>query len=195
MGPEDYRAALLAAVGDLDMDEVRGAADRLAAAWARGATVFVVGNGGSAATASHMTCDLAKSATVGLSPGVRAVSLHDAAAVTAWANDVAYEAVFAAQLATQARPGDLLVVISASGNSPNVLQALVTAKAHRVETLALLGFDGGSALALADHAIVVGSAHYGVVEDVHLAINHMVTEILGARLAALASAAQPGGPR
>ncbi|MFF0223188.1 SIS domain-containing protein [Streptomyces sp. NPDC004629] len=191
MEPDTYLTALVDAARGLDVDDVTAAVDRIAAARARGATVFVAGNGGSAATASHMACDLAKTATPGLSAGLRVVPLLDTSVLTAWANDVSYEAVFAAQLATQARAGDLLVAISASGNSPNIVQALTTARAHRVETVALVGFDGGTARSLADVVITVPADHYGVVEDMHLAVNHMITEQLGARL----GSCTVGGPR
>ncbi|ATL25042.1 D-sedoheptulose-7-phosphate isomerase [Streptomyces formicae] len=204
MEPDSYLRMLVDAVRGIETGQVTAAVDRIAAAWTRGATVFVAGNGGSAATASHMACDLAKTATPGLAAGVRVVPLLDTSVLTAWANDVSYEAVFAAQLATQARAGDVLVVISASGNSPNIVQALTTARAHRVETVALLGFDGGTARSLADKVIMVPADHYGVVEDLHLAVNHMITEQLGARTgaravggAAAVSAAPPvvGGAR
>ncbi|WP_404951131.1 SIS domain-containing protein [Streptomyces sp. ARC12] len=198
MEPDSYLKALADAARGLDPDEVTAAADRIEAAWARGATVFVVGNGGSAATASHMACDLAKSATPGLAAGNRVVPLLDTSVLTAWANDVSYEAVFAAQLATQARAGDILIVVTASGNSPSIVQALTTARTRRVETIALLGFDGGRARSLADDVIMVPADHYGVVEDLHLAVNHMITELLGARALASASvAASPtvGGTR
>lgn len=186
MEPDSYLRALADAARGLDPHEVTEAADRIEAAWARGATVFVAGNGGSAATASHMACDLAKTATPGLAAGIKVVPLLDTSVLTAWANDVSYEAVFAAQLATQARAGDVLITITASGNSPNIVQALTTARARRVETIALLGFDGGTARSLADEVIMVPAHHYGIVEDLHLAVNHMITELLGARLAARA---------
>ncbi|MEV0227372.1 SIS domain-containing protein [Streptomyces spongiae] len=182
MEPDSYLSTLVEAAHRIDTREVSAVADRIAAAWARGATVFVAGNGGSAATASHMVCDLAKSATPGLAAGVRVVPLLDTSVLTAWANDVSYEAVFAAQLATQARAGDVLVAITASGSSPNIVQALITARAHGVESVALLGFDGGTARSLADDVVMVHAHHYGVVEDLHLAVNHMITEQLGARM-------------
>ncbi|MDX3639996.1 SIS domain-containing protein [Streptomyces sp. MB09-02B] len=178
MDPDDYVKSLVETVENLSVAGVRSAADRLAAAWARGSTVFVAGNGGSAATASHMACDLAKTAVRGRPGGLRVVPLLDVSAVTAWANDVSYAAVFAGPLAAQARPGDVLIVVSASGNSPNIVEALACARAGSVETIALLGFDGGAARALADHVILANASHYGVVEDVHLAVNHMLTELL-----------------
>ncbi|MEV5884502.1 SIS domain-containing protein [Streptomyces sp. NPDC052020] len=178
MEPDEYVKSLVETVEGLSVAGVRSAADRLAAAWDRGSTVFVAGNGGSAATASHMACDLAKTAARGRPRGLRVVPLLDVSVLTAWANDVSYEAVFAAPLAAQARPGDVLIVISASGDSPNIVEALTCARAASVETIALLGFDGGAARALADHVILANAAHYGVVEDVHLAVNHMLTELL-----------------
>jgi phosphoheptose isomerase len=98
--------------------------------------------------------------------------------MTAYANDVSFDEVFAQQLQTLAREGDALMVISASGNSPNILRALNVARALRVETLGLLGFNGGAALALVDHALIVPSSHYGYIEDAHGLVMHLVTDAL-----------------
>ncbi|HZG04295.1 MAG TPA: SIS domain-containing protein [Streptomyces sp.] len=178
LDPDTYVKNLCDALAGLSTGQIRAVGDRLAAAWARGATVFVVGNGGSAATAAHMACDLSKSTAVEGGPGLRAVPLLDTAVLTAWANDTSYEEVFAAQLRTLASPGDVLVVISASGNSPNILKALAAARACAVESIALLGFEGGAAALRADHTITAYVHHYGLAEDVHLAINHMLTDYL-----------------
>jgi D-sedoheptulose 7-phosphate isomerase len=146
--------------------------------------VFTVGNGGSSSTASHMAADLAKN-TIG--PNLkrfRVMSLADNASIlTALANDLGYENVFSEQLVNVMSAGDVLIVISASGNSPNVLKAIHFARLQSVETIALLGFDGGVAARLVDIPIVVRSAEYGIIEDVHLAINHMLVEYFKERLA------------
>jgi D-sedoheptulose 7-phosphate isomerase len=146
--------------------------------------VFTLGNGGSASTASHMAADLGKN-TIG--PNMRrfrVISLNDnTAMLTALANDLGYENVFREQLQNLIRPGDLLIAISASGNSANVVNAIRYAQAQCAETACLLGFDGGDAAQLVDVAIVVPSDHYGVVEDVHLITNHILVDYFKARLA------------
>jgi D-sedoheptulose 7-phosphate isomerase len=141
--------------------------------------VYIIGNGGSAATASHMACDLAKNVYPPTPTDsvrrFRVSSLTDnVALITALANDCGYDRVFAEQLANVLQPGDLVVAISASGNSPNVLEALALARRRGARTAALLGFDGGHAKGLVDVAVVVESHDYGHVEDLHLMLNHLV---------------------
>jgi D-sedoheptulose 7-phosphate isomerase len=146
--------------------------------------VFTLGNGGSASTASHMATDLAKN-TIG--PNMRrfrVLSLNDnAAMLTALANDLGYENVFREQLQNLIHPGDLLIAVSASGNSPNVLNAIRYAHKQSAEVVGILGFEGGEAAGLVDVAIVVPSNHYGVVEDVHLIINHILVDYFKSKLA------------
>lgn len=143
-------------------------------------TIFVAGNGGSAATASHMTADFQKT-TLGKIPDqlpkrLRAIALSDnMPVVTAWGNDFHYDRIFAEQLRTLANPGDLLIVITASGNSPNIIAALEAAREIGVKTVGFLGFTGGKAKALCDVSVVVPSENYGVIEDAHSIFMHMVT--------------------
>jgi phosphoheptose isomerase len=107
----------------------------------------------------------------------RITSLSENAAImTALANDVGYDNVFSEQLTNLIHAGDVLIVVSASGNSPNVIKAIRLAREHSAEVVGLLGFDGGVAAELADVAVVVDSHEYGIVEDVHLVINHMLVE-------------------
>lgn len=141
-----------------------------------GRTVFVFGNGGSASTASHMVNDLSKGTQHAGTPHMRVVGLADnMALITAWGNDSSYDDVFSEQLRTLARPGDVAIAITGSGNSPNVLLGLKTARAMGLHTAGLLGFDGGRALEMLDVAVVVPSFEYGPVEDIHLVLNHMIT--------------------
>jgi D-sedoheptulose 7-phosphate isomerase len=141
--------------------------------------VYIVGNGGSAATASHMACDLAKN--VYPPPGAHEVrrfrvsSLTDnVSLITALANDCGYERVFSEQLRNLLQEDDLLIAISASGNSPNVIDAIALARERGARTAALLGFDGGRAKDMVEVALVVTSDDYGRVEDLHLVLNHLV---------------------
>jgi D-sedoheptulose 7-phosphate isomerase len=181
---ETYLDRLGAAVEALPRERLTQLGEMLYRAYRNEKQVFTLGNGGSASTASHMAADLAKN-TIG--PNMRrfrVLSLNDnAAIVTALANDLGYENVFREQLENLIRPGDLLIAISASGRSPNVLKALRYAQSQCAETACLLGFDGGEAASLCDVAIVVPSEHYGMIEDVHLIINHILVDFFQAKLA------------
>lgn len=152
--------------------------------------VFIIGNGGSASTASHMACDLAKNLYPPASEPVRRLrvaSLTDnVALITAIANDCGYDQVFVEQLRNLLQPGDLVIAISASGNSPNVIEALAFARARGAVTAALLGFGGGRARDMVDVALVAASHDYGQVENLHLVINHLVAAWMRKRLAATA---------
>lgn len=146
-------------------------------------SIFLAGNGGSAATASHALVDLNKTI---LGHGrnyrhirLRVISLADNIPIlTAIGNDFSYKNVFSESLKNLANPGDLLIVLSGSGKSPNIISALNTAKDLQVETLGLLGFDGGKAKKLVDHKVLVPSESYGHIEDVHMIYFHLLTEYL-----------------
>ncbi len=144
-------------------------------------TVFFIGNGGSAATASHAVCDLNKT-VLGKDPQAassirfRAMCLSDnVPSITAIGNDLSYDDIFSEQLKNYSTPGDLLVVISGSGNSPNIIHALETAHQLKLETIGLLGFDGGKAKDLIDHPLIVENSDYGIIEDTHMMLIHLVT--------------------
>ncbi len=166
----------------LSTGELARLIEELLSAKAEQRTVFIFGNGGSSSTASHMASDLSKG--VGGFPRVRAISLTDNVPVlTAWANDVAYDQVFTEQLRTLARPRDLAIAITGSGNSPNVVNGVVAAKELGMFVVGLLGFGGGKVASLVDLPIVVASNEYGPVEDIHLIINHLVTTVMRESLA------------
>jgi D-sedoheptulose 7-phosphate isomerase len=174
----NYLSECEKAVRALPADAIEDAATVMLDAYHRGATVFVVGNGGSASLASHLACDLAKNATqnAGDVPRFKVMPLADnLAMLTAYANDVSYEAVFAEPLKTYASSGDVLVVISASGNSPNVVRALEAAEQIGMSTIAWTGFSGGRCRELADYVVHVPVDDYGVVESVHGVVAHLVT--------------------
>jgi len=148
-------------------------ADTLLACRARGGTIFIVGNGGSAATASHFACDLAKGTQSKGAAPFRVVPLTDnVPLLTAWANDVSYDQVYARQLTTLVRRGDILVAISASGSSPNILAAARAATEHGAHVIALTGATGGKLLRLATLTVRVPSPSIEQVEDAHLMIAH-----------------------
>jgi len=144
-----------------------------------GRTIFLMGNGGSAATASHIALDLGKGTIRPGAPRLRAIALTDNVPVlTAWANDTSYERVFAAQLETWVRPGDVVIAISSRGRSPIVLEAVRRARTMGAVTIGLSGFDGGVLKDLVDLSLVVPSDVVGQIEDAHLAIGHILTSIL-----------------
>lgn len=142
----------------------------------RGRQVFLIGNGGSAATASHMANDLAKGAAKGGEKGLRAVALSDnVPLITAIANDESYENIFSGQLEILAEPADVLIVITGSGNSPNILKALQIANDMELTTIGFLGRDGGQAKSLIDIVLLVPDTDYGPIEDLHMVFTHLIT--------------------
>lgn len=155
----------------------------LLAAHGRGSRIYIMGNGGSAATASHFACDLAKGCSVGGRPGFRVSSLTDAVpTLTAIANDLAYEEIFREQLRTLLEPSDVVVAISTSGNSPNVLRALEYGRSCGAVTIGFLGFDGGKAKDLVDACILINSFDYGHVEHFHSMVTHLIAQYLAQHL-------------
>lgn len=179
----EYLGSIAEVLEQLDPEHIAHAADILFDAYTRGATVFIAGNGGSAAIASHLACDLEKTVAGPKSQRtprrLRAVSLNDnLATLTAWANDEGYENVFSERLRAHADSGDVLLVVSSSGNSPNVIEALKVARELELRTIAWLGFDGGKALELAECAVHVPMRDYGMVEGIHSVISHLVTDML-----------------
>ncbi len=149
----------------------------LNAAHDRDGAVFACGNGGSASIANHLQCDHVKGVRTGTDLRARVHSLStNIELLSAIANDIGYESVFEYQLESYARPGDVLVAVSSSGRSPNIVRALEWAQAHGMQTIALTGFAGGPARELADVTIHVDSSNYGVVEDAHQACMHLLAQ-------------------
>lgn len=157
-------------------DEIGAFIGTLLDARERGATIFFIGNGGSASTASHFANDLSIGTNDYRRP-FRAVSLCDNISImTAIANDYGYDEVFTRQLRVQGRPGDVVVAISASGNSPNLLHAFDHARGAGIRTVAITAFDGGKLKTMADQGIHVptGPREYGPAEDAHMMLDHLV---------------------
>jgi D-sedoheptulose 7-phosphate isomerase len=174
-----YVEEVVTAVAGLPVDVLVRVTRELLRAREEGATVYIVGNGGSAATASHMASDLAKTVSMDGCPGLRTLALADnTALLTAWANDACYEEVFAAPLRHLVRAGDVLIVVSASGNSPNIVRAVDVAREADVLTIGILGFGGGLVKEKVDICVLVPADDYGPVEDAHLAIGHALTTAL-----------------
>ena len=173
---QSYVADLKTALDALDVGEIKAVRDRIATVRERGGTLFLCGNGGSAATASHLANDLGKGASYGR-PGrrFRVVALTDNVPwITALANDVGYESIFAEQLRNLGRPGDMLLAISGSGNSPNILGAVDAARELGMEVIGFTGFGGGRLAPACDLAVVAPSHHMGRVEDVHTVLMHLI---------------------
>jgi len=176
---KDYVTQLIDGLVELDKKNLDLAVDELVAAYANGKNVFVCGNGGSAAISEHFTCDHSKGVCfdTGMLPQVQSLS-SNMSLLTAIANDIGYEKVFSYQLNMKASEGDVLVVVSSSGNSLNIIDALRCAKLKKLSTIALVGFDGGQALNLADIVLHVNNNNYGVVEDAHQAIMHIMAQAI-----------------
>jgi D-sedoheptulose 7-phosphate isomerase len=188
--PREYAGRLQEIVSRLPFEDVTRIADVLFQAYQDDRTVFVFGNGGSAALASHVACDLGKGLTplpAANHPGarrLRILSLTDnLPMISAWANDASYEDVFARQLENFVRPGDVAFGLSGSGNSPNILKALRLAHEKQAVTVGFSG-EGGGMIALLDRAAVVPSRHMQLVEDCQLIMMHMVFLNLRGRIAA-----------
>lgn len=168
-----YLAEVLKAI---DVNEIARFVQTLLDARERGATVFFIGNGGSAATASHFANDLAIGTNSYEKP-FRVIGLTDnQAIITAIGNDFGYQDIFVRQLQVLGRAGDVVVAISASGNSPNLLSAFEYAKTAGIKTIALTAFDGGKMKIMADEGVHVPTApkEYGPAEDAHMVLDHLV---------------------
>jgi D-sedoheptulose 7-phosphate isomerase len=180
-----YLDEVAAAITAIDRDSVRQVVDALEAVWLREGTTFLIGNGGSASTASHMMNDLSKATAFPGRLRLRALALTDnVPLVTALANDLDFADVFLEQLRTFARPGDALVAISGSGNSPNVIRAVEYALRYGITTIGLCGAPGGRLAAISDYRVIVPARRIGQQEDGHLILNHTITATLRERIEA-----------
>jgi len=170
-----YGELLQATLRTLDLAKVDQAIQWFEAARDEGRRIFVCGNGGSASTSSHFVCDMVKGASYGYSRRFKIMALTDSLpTLTAYSNDVSYDAVFVEQLKNFAEPGDLFLGISGSGNSPNVLRAIEYANSYGLKTIALTGRDGGQLGRLAQLEINAREPHMGRIEDAHMIVCHMI---------------------
>jgi D-sedoheptulose 7-phosphate isomerase len=180
---EDYFDRLKTVMDSMPIERIEAMGEILFQAYRHGKQVFVIGNGGSAATASHMACDLGKNTIAPNRRRFRVMSLNDnMPLLSALANDLGYERVFAEQLVNLVRPGDVLIVLSGSGNSPNIVEAMRYARSRAATIIALLGFDGGKAASLADDHVLVPADDYGLIEDAHMILSHVLTGYFTARI-------------
>jgi len=172
---QQYRDDLVEVISSIDLNQVNAATEVLAQAREAGHRVFICGNGGSASTASHFATDIVKGASFGRDKRFRIMALTDSLpTITAYSNDVSYECIFVEQLKNFAEPGDVIIGISSSGNSPNVIRAVEYGNSIGCRTIALTGRGGGRLGPLAQLEIQIASPHTGRIEDVHLIVLHMI---------------------
>jgi len=173
---KNYITKLQKAIDSLNIEDIRKVIDLIMEAYKSEQQIFVFGNGGSASTASHFACDLGKNTIFEGKPRMKITSLTDNVAVmTAWANDTSYENIFVEPLKSMLNPKDLVIGISASGNSPNVLKAIEYANSiEDCKTIGLTGFGGGKLAKMVDVSVIVDSNEYGPVEDIHLVLDHII---------------------
>ncbi|MDR3637429.1 MAG: SIS domain-containing protein [Isosphaeraceae bacterium] len=171
----DYRNRQCELYAALPLAEVEPVVELLRDAHARGAQIFVFGNGGSAANASHFATDLGKGASDVCGTRFKVLSLNDNSAwMTALGNDYSFEDVFLRQLENYARPGDVALCMSVSGNSPNLVRAMRWARENGLATVALVGGKRGALATIAEHVVVFPDTHYGRVEDAQMTVCHML---------------------
>ena len=184
-----YFGVLAQTASRLPYDSIEEVTAVLLRAYDTGRTIYLFGNGGSAALASHFACDLGKGTINGSDKRFKALALTDSVPLmTAWANDSKYEDIFAQQLANFVCEDDVAFAISGSGNSPNVLRALECARAANAITLGLTGFQGGKMKDLCDVCMIVPSDNMQIIEDLHVCVAHAVFTTIRRRICAAAAA-------
>ncbi|OGS41208.1 MAG: hypothetical protein A2506_00900, partial [Elusimicrobia bacterium RIFOXYD12_FULL_66_9] len=145
-------------------------------AQSKGRFIWVCGNGGSAATSAHIGCDFGKTAAKAGAKPLKAVSLSDNTAfLTAIGNDLSFDETFSRQLENVVAAGDVVILITGSGNSRNLIKAAELSRARGAKVVGLLGFDGGKLKALCDESLLIASDQYGVIEDMHMSVAHILT--------------------
>jgi D-sedoheptulose 7-phosphate isomerase len=175
----EYSIKLISALKNQDWSDVNTLEEELFRAWKEGSHVYICGNGGSAANALHWANDMLYVIAKAGGPGMRIMALPaNTAAMTCLANDIGYDRVFSAQLATFGKKEDVLIVLSGSGNSPNVVHALKEATTLGMKSFALLGYSGGACKELADVVIHFAIDDMQIVEDLQLVVCHMLAQAL-----------------
>jgi D-sedoheptulose 7-phosphate isomerase len=173
---DTYFSELQEMVQAISQEQVQDIVTLLEETYHQGRRIFLMGNGGSAATASHFALDLAKNTIMPGAPRVKAISLTDhVPLITAWSNDTAYEHIFAEQLANMIEPGDVVIGISASGNSLNIINAIHVAKESHAATIGLLGAKGGKIKQIVDAYVLAPGQNIEQEEDAHLILAHIIT--------------------
>lgn len=179
-----YLAELESVIRNISRDEIHAVVDELFEAWRAGRTVFLIGNGGSAATASHMMNDLNKSTVVEGVARFRSIALTDnIPLMTAVGNDLAYTEIFVEPLRNLLEPEDILIAISTSGNSPNILRAVEYAQGQGAKVIGFCGEPGGKLAAMADLKVSIPAGRIGQQEDGHMILDHVISAALRERIA------------
>lgn len=185
MAIENYRARIIAALQAFDFAKIQEVVSLFLEARDRGSTIYVAGNGGSASTVGHYVIDWMLGTEISR-PSIRVVSLADStASITATGNDKSFDEVFSRQVRHLGRPGDVILVVSASGNSPNLVALIDVAHSMQMKSVAITGFDGGALKKRSDVSIHIPTeiGDYGVAEDLHLMVGHVIKEALIAAVA------------
>lgn len=175
----DYAERVGVALGGCNWEQVEDLAKELMSCWKEGRQVFICGNGGSAGNALHLANDFLYGVSGKFGSGLRVNALSaNTSVMTCLANDVGYEHIYSAQLAVQGRAGDVLIVFSGSGNSPNIVHALDYARNQKIKSYAILGYSGGKAKEMADVAIHFEIDDMQISEDMQLILGHMIVQWL-----------------
>lgn len=170
-----YLGELKRSIDEIPLQKIKEIADLLKTAYKRGRHIFIMGNGGSAATASHFVCDLAKGTRVHGKKHFKVIGLTDnIPLLTAWSNDVSYKDVFSSQLENLLEKDDIVIVFTGSGNSANILEAAKYARRIKAKTIAFTGFNGGKIKKLSDICLIVPSNNMERIEDLHLVLEHLI---------------------
>ena len=198
LGAKDYLDRVCREIQAVDLEQVENVCRVIEDAYRGGQFVFIIGNGGSGANASHLSEDLAKCTLRDFEnqKRLKVLSLTDnTAGIMAWGNDEGYDRIFIEQLKNLASPGDVLLAISGSGNSPNILRAVEWANANGLTTVGITGFAGGKLKAMNQHNLHAGVDDMGIVESLHMVVFHWIIDDLNRRFAELSStAATATGP-
>jgi len=194
LGVSDYLNRVCQDIQSMDPAQIEAVSELIEAAYDEGRFVFIIGNGGSGANASHFCEDLAKCTLRDFESQKRlkVLSLTDnAAAIMAWGNDEGYDRIFVEQLKNLASPGDLLLAISGSGNSPNILRAVDWANRHGLTTVGITGFSGGRLKALAHYNLHAGIDDMGLAESLHQVVFHWIIDDIYRRISGPVPAPAP----
>lgn len=179
----EYVERMAALLEELDLNDLNAVVDTIWKAYQQGKTIFLAGNGGSASTATHLAADIGKNTVISpeddFEKRFKTVTLCDNSSwMTAVSNDLSYEDVFVEQLKNFAEPGDVLILISGSGNSPNLLKTALWANKVGLTSIGMLAFDGGQLKELLDVTVVVPTHDYGLAESAHSFVHHYIVEAL-----------------
>jgi len=178
-----YLSELVDLINSIDLDEIENFINELEEAYKNDKNIFVMGNGGSASTASHFACDINKGVSLKLNKRFKVISLNDNIPIMlAYANDISYDSIFEEQLKNYIKKDDLVIGISGSGNSKNVLMAIEYANAIGARTFGITGYDGGKLKKIAEKSIVIRSNDMQKIEDCHMILVHLTMQYLSDKL-------------